>query len=149
MSEAAIGTTPTAPTNITAATRRTLILSLGLIVASVVALAAGDLLAHSPPNQLLAWWSIALLAIAAEFMVFDVEFRREVYSFTFSEMPMVLGLFLADPRDLILGRLLGELVYLVVSSDNPSESSHSTWRRSWARPPCSSECTGCFTAACG
>ena len=119
MSEAAIGTTPTAPTNITAATRRTLILSLGLIVASVVALAAGDLLAHSPPNQLLAWWSIALLAIAAEFMVFDVEFRREVYSFTFSEMPMVLGLFLADPRDLILGRLLGELVYLVVRERQP------------------------------
>ncbi len=119
MSDAAIGNSPTATTNMTAASRRTMILSVALVVASVTALFGAGLLEHSPPNSLLSWWSIALIAIAAEFMVFDVEFRREVYSFTFSEMPLVLGLFLASPRDLVIGRLVGELLFLVVRERQP------------------------------
>ena len=112
-------TTSTSTASITTASRRTMFLAFVLIVASVGSLVAGGLLDTSPPHDVLAWWSIALVAIAAEFMVFDVEFRREVYSFTFSEVPLVLGLFLAEPRDLVIGRLLGELVFLVVRERQP------------------------------
>jgi diguanylate cyclase (GGDEF)-like protein len=64
-------------------------------------------------------WVVALLAIGAAFMVFDVEFRSEVYTFTFSEIVLVLGLFFATPLGLIAGRLGGELLYLTVRERQP------------------------------
>jgi diguanylate cyclase (GGDEF)-like protein len=95
------------------ASARTLLLSLGLCVCSTLIMTRVDLepIGH---RTLLSWWSMALIAIAAELMVFNVEFRKEVYTFTFSEIPLVLGLFLASPLQLILGRLLGEAVFLAI-----------------------------------
>ncbi len=119
MSDTAIGATPTATTNMTAASRRTMLMSAALVVASVAVLLGAGLVDSPPRTALLSWWMIALIAVAAEFMVFDVEFRREVYSFTFSEMPMVLGLFLAHPRDLLIGRLAGELLFLALRERQP------------------------------
>jgi hypothetical protein len=57
---------------------------------------------------------VAVLSIATELAVFNVEFRREVYTFTFSEIPLVLGLFLASPGDLIVGRLVGAALLLAL-----------------------------------
>ncbi|MFN8023233.1 MAG: EAL domain-containing protein [Acidimicrobiales bacterium] len=126
MSEAAAGETPDAPdaldaasTSISTASRRTMLLAVALVVVSVAVLAGCRLVDDAPAERLLTWWMVAVLAVAAEFMVFDVEFRREVYSFTFSEVPMVLGLFLAHPRDLVIGRLLGELLFLVARERQP------------------------------
>ena len=114
----------------TAAGRRTVALALTLTSLSAVALAvlhgtgtlqldgAGVLPAGVHP--VLAWWSIAALAVLAEFMAVEVEFRGEVSSFTFSEVPMVLGLFLAEPLHLIAGRLLGEAVFLVLRERQPT-----------------------------
>jgi diguanylate cyclase (GGDEF)-like protein len=93
---------------------RTMALSIVLVSGCLAALLAGDLLAPITADPLIDWWVIAPIAVVAQMMVFDVEFRREVYTFTFSEIPLVLGLFLANPIALIAGRLLGELAFLVI-----------------------------------
>ncbi len=110
------------PTGITAtdAGRRTLLLSVLLVAASGAVMSVFGLLSPVSTDTLLTWWTVALLAIVAEFMVVDVEYRREVYSFTFTEVPLVLGLFFAQPRDLLIGRLVGELLYLVVRERQPA-----------------------------
>ena len=98
----------------TAASRRTLALSVALVLACVTAMVTLRLTDTSPDVRLLSWWSIAPLAIAAQLMVFDVEFRRETYTFTFSEIPLVLGLFFTSPLNLVFGRIVGELLFLSV-----------------------------------
>lgn len=94
--------------------RRTSLLTLALVLASTLLLwrfwpdgPVGD----SVP---LRWWSIAVIAAVTDMLVFRVEFRRETYTFTFAEVVLVLGLFLAPPGHLIVGRLLGELGVLAL-----------------------------------
>jgi diguanylate cyclase (GGDEF)-like protein len=101
-------------TTTTTAARRTLALAVALVVACVGAMWAGHLTGGGPSDPLLMWWSIAPLALIAQTMAFEVEFRRETYAFTFSEIPMLLGLFLAGPLNLLVGRLLGEVVFLAI-----------------------------------
>ncbi len=96
------------------AAARTLLLALALVAIASAGLTWLDLLRPLSTDPLLDWWAIAPIAVLAQIMVFDVEFRREVYTFTFSEIPLVLGLFLADPASLIIGRLIGEFVFLVI-----------------------------------
>ncbi|MCU1388781.1 MAG: putative Diguanylate cyclase/phosphodiesterase [Ilumatobacteraceae bacterium] len=95
------------------------------ILSAVLALWSGGLLmaVHLDAGPLsgvhLQWWVIALMSMAAEFMVFNIEFRRDVYTFTFSEIPLVIGLLLASPLHLIVGRLIGELIFLTVKERQP------------------------------
>ena len=98
---------------------RTGVLSSVLVLASLIALSRLD--PHAPANEdlRLTWWTVAPLAIVAEVMTFNIEFRREVASFTFSEIPLVLGLLLASPRDLVIGRLVGELLFLTLKGRQP------------------------------
>ena len=93
---------------------RTSLLSVAIVVFGLGLLGTVDL--HSSPigNVQLSWWAIAIAAVAGELMVFNIEFRREVYTFTFSEMPLLIGLFLAAPADLVIGRLVGAAAFLVV-----------------------------------
>ena len=94
-----------------AAAARTYALAAGLVATSVLILSVVDL-DREPSGLHLHWWGIALLAIAAEAMVFHVQFRRELHTFTFSEIPLVIGLFFASPTDLIIGRLIGGAIFL-------------------------------------
>jgi diguanylate cyclase (GGDEF)-like protein len=103
----------------TAAGRRTLGLAVALVAGSLLALSLIPPGAADTQHVVLSWWSIAVIAIACELMVFHVEFRRELYSFTFSEVAMVLGLFFASPRDLVIGRLIGEALFLVLKERQP------------------------------
>ena len=64
-------------------------------------------------------WVVMAIAVGAAFMVFDVEFRSEVYTFTFGEIVLVLGLFFATPLSLIVGRLVGELLFLTLREHQP------------------------------
>ena len=99
--------------------RRTYLLAGALTVLAAFGLSRIDL--HVAPN--VGWalpiWAVALIAIVSGPMVFDVEFRRETYTFTFSEIILVLGLFFASPLTLVCGRLLGELVFLSVHERQP------------------------------
>ena len=53
------------------------------------------------------WWSIAGLFLLAEVCVVHLQFRREAYSFSLSEIPLVLGLFFLAPAALVLAQLVG------------------------------------------
>ncbi len=97
-----------------AAGRRTSALAALLVVGSVLGLRALGLASVGGHQVILHWWSIALIAIIAEVMVVHVEFRREMYSLMFSEMVLVLGLFLASSRDLVVGRMIGEAIFLFI-----------------------------------
>jgi diguanylate cyclase (GGDEF)-like protein len=59
------------------------------------------------------WWAIALAFAAAEVFVVDVQFRRQAHSFSLTEIPLILGLFLAVPSALLIGRVVGAGIALV------------------------------------
>ena len=98
---------------------RTALLSIALAAGSAGLLAAVHLDAGPLSGVHLQWWVIALMSMAAEFMVFNIEFRRDIYTFTFSEIPLVIGLLLASPLHLIVGRLIGEAIFLTVKERQP------------------------------
>ena len=55
----------------------------------------------------LPWWALAILFYLTEIYVVHIEFRRDAHSFSLSEIPLVLGLFLATPTDFILAQFIG------------------------------------------
>jgi diguanylate cyclase (GGDEF)-like protein len=75
----------------------------------------------SPPRQPFAipWPVFALTFFLAELKVVDVHFRREKHSFSLSEFPAVLGLFLLSPTDYFLAMLIGSGAALVYSRQPP------------------------------
>jgi diguanylate cyclase (GGDEF)-like protein len=67
----------------------------------------------------LPWWLLAILFALAEVMVFHVEVRQEAITFSFSELPLGLGLFFASPLALVLARTIGAVVVLVAHERQP------------------------------
>src|SRR4051794_14068255 len=65
------------------------------------------------------WFVIALSFAATELLVFHLEIHQEAHSFSFSEIPLVVGLFFCSPLTLVLGRLLGEAVILIARERQP------------------------------
>jgi diguanylate cyclase (GGDEF)-like protein len=65
------------------------------------------------------WPLIAAGFCLAESKVVDVHFRREQHSFSLSEFPAVIGLFLLSPTDYVLAVLVGSAVALVWSRQTP------------------------------
>jgi signal transduction histidine kinase len=53
------------------------------------------------------WWAVGALFFMAEVCVVHLQFRREAYSFSLSEIPLVLGLFFLTPAALVLAQLAG------------------------------------------
>jgi diguanylate cyclase (GGDEF)-like protein len=66
-----------------------------------------------PPFEL-SFWVLALLFLLAEVAVVHVQLRREVYSWSLSEIPMVLGLFFASPTALVAAHVVGAGIALLV-----------------------------------
>src|SRR5438093_6268252 len=61
------------------------------------------------------WPTLAVLFAVSEAFVVHVQFRRgDAHSFSLNEIPLVLGLFFAEPRALVLAQLVGAGVTLVV-----------------------------------
>ncbi|MDT7538548.1 MAG: hypothetical protein QOI82_2133, partial [Actinomycetota bacterium] len=96
---------------------------LGLIVGML--LLAGwiglPVLGHGPflSGVPLPWWAIALAFAATEIFVLHIQRRREAQTISFSEMPLVLGLFFATPLALLLGRLTASFGVLVLHRRTP------------------------------
>ena len=88
---------------------------LGL-VAGLVLLGAGlaaprlDAGAYLPSPEL-PWWVIALVFALAERGTTYVQQKREAQTMSLSEVPLVLGLFLASPLTLLVGRVAGTLLH--------------------------------------
>lgn len=53
------------------------------------------------------WWALAALFYLTERHLVDMEFRRDAHSFSLSEIPLVLGLFLCSPGGLLVAQLTG------------------------------------------
>jgi diguanylate cyclase (GGDEF)-like protein len=62
----------------------------------------------------LPWWLLAGLFYLAEVRVVHIQFQREAHSFTLSDVPLVLGLFLASPTDLVLACVVGGTLGLLI-----------------------------------
>ena len=53
------------------------------------------------------WWGLALGFAATELFVIHLDVRRNAYSVSMSEIPLMLGLGLANPGALVAGRMVG------------------------------------------
>jgi hypothetical protein len=63
----------------------------------------------------LSWPLLAVLFAASERFAVHLPVGRETHSTSFSEVPLVLGLFFASADDLIIGRLVGACALLLVA----------------------------------
>lgn len=62
----------------------------------------------------LPWWVLAAMFGFVEVFVVQFDVREDTVSFSLSEIPLVLGLFFADPANLILGQLAGAAAALTL-----------------------------------
>ena len=58
------------------------------------------------PALELPWWALTLGFVVAEIFVLNIQVRRESQALSFSEIPLVLGLFFAGPFAVVAGRIL-------------------------------------------
>jgi diguanylate cyclase (GGDEF)-like protein len=65
------------------------------------------------------WYALAALFYAAEILVVHFQFRREVHTFSLSEIPFVLGLLFATPVDFVLANVIGAALALVIHRRQP------------------------------
>jgi diguanylate cyclase (GGDEF)-like protein len=62
----------------------------------------------------LPWWVLGAMFGLAEVFVVKFEIRRGTVSFSLSEIPLVLGLFFADPTNLVAGQIAGAAAALAL-----------------------------------
>jgi diguanylate cyclase (GGDEF)-like protein len=96
--------------------------ALGALIGCVAALfymVVVSRLALAPPAVAIPWVVFAALFCIAEARRIHVHFRRNVHSFSLSELPLVLGMFLATPQTLVSSRLAGTLVALWLIRRHP------------------------------
>ncbi len=60
------------------------------------------------------WWGVAAAFAATDIFVVHLHTRRDAVSFSLSEIPLVVALFLANPVSLILGRIVGGIAALTL-----------------------------------
>ena len=103
--------------------RSTLLSGAGiwLLVAAMAATAAalylGFLQGRDAPESPIGapWWALAVGFAATEVFVVHVHFRRSAQSLTLSELPLVVGLLLASPGDLLAAQLAGPAIVLALT----------------------------------
>ena len=86
--------------------------------AFVMALGLKDL-THLNENLRIPWWALAILFYAGEQTVVHIRLRRDAYSFSMSEIPLVAGLFLVAPLELIAAHVVGTAVALTIHRHQP------------------------------
>ncbi|MEY2434942.1 MAG: hypothetical protein QOC92_4667 [Acidimicrobiaceae bacterium] len=96
-------------------TARVWLLNVALAATGVVLYIVGvrDLGSPNAPFEM-PWWALALGFCLAEIFVVHVEFRRDAHSVSLSEIPLVLGLFFAEPRGLVLAQVVGAGAALIL-----------------------------------
>jgi diguanylate cyclase (GGDEF)-like protein len=91
---------------------------VGLIAAllAIVAVTAAPFLGQPAflAGPVLPWWAMACGYLLTESFVLHIQIRREAHTVSLSEIPLVLGLFLAAPQDLLLGRMVASAAVLVL-----------------------------------
>jgi diguanylate cyclase (GGDEF)-like protein len=95
-------------------TRHVVALTCVLILASALLWALDATVQRSLDGPRVPWWVLAAAFAMTESAVLHVQTRREAQTVSISELPIVVGLFLADPGDLVLGRLVGSVAVMVL-----------------------------------
>jgi diguanylate cyclase (GGDEF)-like protein len=67
----------------------------------------------------LPWYGLAPLFVLAEWRRVCLYFRSSAHSFSLSEMPLVIGLLLADPSGMVLARVIGAAIAMGVLRRQP------------------------------
>jgi|tagenome__1003787_1003787.scaffolds.fasta_scaffold20962247_2 diguanylate cyclase (GGDEF)-like protein len=93
----------------TSARQMAVVVAMAVAMLALAAFLGRPLLAAATvaPSPVLPWWALALGFAATEATVFHLQLRREARTVSISELPLVLGLFLASPLHLLIGRLAG------------------------------------------
>jgi diguanylate cyclase (GGDEF)-like protein len=65
------------------------------------------------------WWAMVAMFYVAELGVVHLRFRRDAYSFSMSEIPLVLGFFFVEPALLVPAQLLGSFLALSIHRRQP------------------------------
>lgn len=84
-------------------------LGLAILLAVVVGLRV------EPAVTFVPWWALAVAFYLAEVVVVHFQFRGQAHSFSLSEIPLVLGLFLLPPTEFIAATLVGSGLALVIA----------------------------------
>jgi diguanylate cyclase (GGDEF)-like protein len=97
----------------------------------VVSALLGTSLLHSAHREhvdfLVPWWAFVAFFAMTESAVFHVQVKREAQTVSISELPLVIGLFFADPAELLVGRVLGSfLVFALIRRSSPLKSAFNT-----------------------
>jgi diguanylate cyclase (GGDEF)-like protein len=71
------------------------------------------------PKPALPWWAIMLAFAATDMFVFNLQVRRETQAIAFTEIPLVLGLFLTSPLAVLAGRVVASAVVMVAYRRSP------------------------------
>jgi diguanylate cyclase (GGDEF)-like protein len=115
----ALGARPVPSPAIAPETVRVLALTAGMLV---VAVAIGlPVLDRAPflPGVPLPWWALAPIFAATEIFVLHIQRRRAAQTMSFTEMPLVVGLFFAAPAAVLLARFLASAAVQVLHRRTP------------------------------
>ena len=96
---------------------RARVVALSFVLVGVGVLALVGVSAHRTPLHpplTVPWWAFVPAFMLTEALLFHLEIRDEAHSFSLSELPLVIGFFFASPWAIVLGRVLGELLYLTL-----------------------------------
>jgi diguanylate cyclase (GGDEF)-like protein len=77
-----------------------------------------DLPAYFPSPEV-PWWVLAVAFAATEIYVVHLQTRRQGQTISLSEIPLVVGLFLASPVALLAGKLVGSVAAMVGHRRSP------------------------------
>ncbi|HUR04271.1 MAG TPA: EAL domain-containing protein [Nonomuraea sp.] len=88
-----------------------IVLLIGLGTALLMYTPALDNKAPGPTH--LPWWAMVLMFGVSEMVVLHIQIRREAQTVSLSEIPLVVGLFMAGPVGLLVGRVVGSLLIFV------------------------------------
>ncbi len=99
--------------------QRVWLLTIGLAVAATLVLALSGGFLSGRATSAIPWPLIALGMYLAEVKVVVVHFRRESHSFSLSEIPAVIGLFLLSPMDYVLAATIGPTLAFVYPARQP------------------------------
>jgi diguanylate cyclase (GGDEF)-like protein len=91
------------------------------IVGGAFAIYALTLRGHAPLElrHHVRWWALAPVFLVTEVFVVHVHFRRSAHSMSLGEVPLVIGLLLASPSDVVIAQLIGSGIVLAL---NPGRS---------------------------
>src|SRR3954451_3782735 len=100
----------------------TLVMALSAVLLAV-AVVAGAPVIHDGEflsvGWSIPWWLFALTFAVTESVALHIQVRREAQGVSGSELPLVIGLFLATPMALLVGRVVGSLVVLILHRRAP------------------------------